>query len=70
MRMKSHLTNKEEKIMRHIIIRSIMGLVWIGSGVAMAIQGQGTNAILPSVVGAAFLYSAVTMWKKRNKDVQ
>lgn len=56
--------------MRHIIIRSIMGLVWIVAAVAMAIQGQGTNAILPSVVGAAFLYSAVSMWKKGKKDIQ
>ena len=56
--------------MRHIIVRSFMGLVLIAAGVVMAVQGQGTNAIFPSVIGAAFLYSAVTMWKKHKKDVQ
>ena len=50
--------------MRHIIVRSIMGLIWIIAGIIGMVNGHAENCFLSLIVGAAFIISAVSMWKK------
>ena len=53
--------------MRHIIIRGIMGLVWIAAGIIGTVNGHADNCFISLIVGAAFIISAVSMWKKNRK---
>lgn len=54
--------------MRHIIIRGIMGLIWMAAAAAGAISGSFTTAALYLILGGAFLYSAYAAWKNNNRD--
>ena len=54
--------------MRHIIVRSILGLVWIIVGVAGFVSGRIENGLFCSVMGALFLFTAFKMWKKNRQN--
>ena len=54
--------------MRHIYIRVIIGVFWIVAAAACAISGKNEMAGLYGVLGAAFLYTAYTAWKKEKDD--
>lgn len=56
------------KVMRHIVVRGIMGLVWIGVGVFGLLTGKGESSIFSILIGAAFCYSSFSMWKKSRED--
>lgn len=52
--------------MKHVIIRSIMGLIWIATGIIGLATGKGDGIVLSIIVGAAFCISAFSMWKKNH----
>ena len=58
----------EDKDMRHIIVRSILGFVWIIVGIAGLAMGRIENGIFCSVMGVAFLFTAFRMWKKNRQN--
>ena len=60
--------NMEDKDMRHIIVRSILGIVWIIVGIAGLAMGRLENGIFCSVMGALFLFTAFRMWKKNRQN--
>ena len=53
--------------MRHIIVRSIMGLVWIAAGIIGMTNGNTQNGFFCLIMGAVFIISAISMWKKNRK---
>lgn len=54
--------------MRHIIIRGIMGLIWLAAAAAGVMSGNFEMAVLYLILGAAFLYCAYAAWKKEKGD--
>ncbi len=54
--------------MKHVIIRSIIGLIWIAAGIIGLATGKGDGIVLSLVFGAAFCISAFSMWKKNHKS--
>ena len=54
--------------MRHMVFRGIMGLVWIGVGVFGLVTGKGDFSIFSILMGGAFCFSAMSMWKKSKKE--
>ena len=50
--------------MRHSVIRLVMGLLWIVIAVLDVVRGDYPFAALFALIGAAFLWSGYTMWKK------
>ena len=55
---------KEGKIMRHIVIRLSVGIIWLVAAVASCVQGSYLFAGGYAVLGIAFLLSAYMGWKK------
>ena len=55
---------KEGKIMRHIVIRLAVGVIWLVAAVASCVQGSYLFAGGYAVLGIAFLLSAYMGWKK------
>ena len=51
--------------MRHIIIRLIVGIVWLIAAVVCCLQENYPFAGLYALLGIAFLLSAYTGWKKK-----
>ena len=47
--------------MRHIVIRSIMSLVWVVVAIASLVNGSALMALVYGVVGAAF---GINAWKQ------
>ena len=58
----------EEQIMRHFIIRLILGIILLIVAVVSGVKSNMTNVILYAVLGILFLISAYTLWKKEKKD--
>lgn len=54
--------------MRHIVVRSIMALAWIGVGVFGLVTGKGESSIFSIIMGLVFGYSAYVMWKKNREE--
>ena len=59
---------KEEIIMRHICIRCILALVWIGAAIVCGLSGSVETTAVYVIVGGVFLYSAYSAWNKMKKD--
>lgn len=55
---------RREKIMRHIMTRLIVGIVWLIAAVANCVQGSYLFAGGYAVLGITFLLSAYMGWKK------
>lgn len=53
--------------MRHIYIRGIMSLIWLAAAIVSAIAGRYAMTVLYVILSGAFLYSAYTTWKKRER---
>ncbi len=53
--------------MRHIIIRTIMALVWIAAAIVSLTKGNTQSFILGLIMGIAFGGSALMMIKKNKK---
>jgi hypothetical protein len=53
--------------MRHIIIRTVIGIVFAASAVICAVKGDLLNAVIGAAAAFAFLGSAVMLWKKSMK---
>lgn len=51
--------------MRHIMIRLIVGIVWLIAAVVCCLQENYPFAELYAVLGIAFLFSSYTGWKKK-----
>lgn len=63
----NNTTDKEEKNMRHIIIRTIAGIVFAATAVISAVKGDLTNAVISAAGALAFLGSAAMLYKKSRK---
>ena len=50
--------------MRHVIIRSILALIWLAEAIANGVSGNLEMAALYVLMGGAFGYSAYASWKK------
>lgn len=59
---------KEELIMRHVYIRGIFALIWLAAALVTGISGNLAMAALYILIGALFLYSTYSMWKKEKKN--
>lgn len=59
--------NMEDKDMRHIIVRSILGIIWIIVGVVGFATAKVENGLFCSVMGVLFLFTAFKMWKKNKQ---
>ena len=59
----------EDKDMRKVIIRLVMGLVWIGVAVAGMVMGRDGN-LLYALMGAAFIFSAFSHSKKNKGEAK
>jgi len=55
---------KEEKRMRHIYIRGMIGLIWLSAAIICGISGNFPMMGLYIVLAGVFLYSAYSAWKK------
>lgn len=55
---------KEEKNMRHICIRGIIGLVWLIAAIVCGGSGRFSMMGFAIILAGAFLYSAYAAWKK------
>ncbi len=54
--------------MRHIIIRSIMAIIWIVVAAASLINGGGMLALVYVAVGVFFGINAIKMYKKMKEE--
>lgn len=54
--------------MRHIVIRSIMSLVWVVAAIAGFAKGNLGLAIIYAIVGVAFGLNAWKQYKKLKED--
>ncbi|MCI8710856.1 MAG: hypothetical protein HFH23_00965 [Ruminococcus sp.] len=54
--------------MRHVWIRGIMGLIWLGAAVVSGFSGGFETTLLYLVLGGVFFYSAYATWKKEKDD--
>lgn len=50
--------------MRHIYIRGFIGVIWFAAAVVCGMSGKLEMAGLYVILGAVFLYTAYTAWKK------
>ena len=50
--------------MRHVYIRGILAVVWLGAAVISGMSGRFEMALLYIALGGVFFYSAYTTWKK------
>jgi len=53
--------------MRHVLIRGIMGLIWLASAIISGVSGNLEMSSLYVILGGVFLYSSYTTWKKDYK---
>lgn len=54
--------------MRHMYFRLLLGLVWIGVAVFGLATGNVGMAGLFGLVGAIYVSSAISMWKKEKEN--
>lgn len=54
--------------MRHIYIRGILTLIWLIAALISGISGNLEMTMLYIVIGALFLYSTYSIWKKEKKN--
>jgi len=59
---------KEETVMRHVVIRGILALIWLAAAVVSGLSGNLEWAGLYVLMGAAFGYSAWACWEKAKND--
>lgn len=50
--------------MRHVLIRGIMGLIWLAAAVVSGVSGNLGMAVLYLLLGGVFWYFAYAEWKK------
>lgn len=50
--------------MRHVYFRSILALVWLVAALISGLSGNLEMSVLYIIIGAFFLCSAHSMWKK------
>lgn len=53
--------------MRHVLIRGIMGLIWLAAAIISGVSGNLEMSSLYVILGGVFLYSSCTTWKKDYK---
>lgn len=51
--------------MYHIIFRTFLAIVWMVVAIVCGVKGNGQMAAVYGAIGIAFLYSAISMKKKR-----
>ena len=52
-------------VMRHMLMRLVIGLVWIVAAVISIVKLNFSMAICSGIVGIFFLYNAYSIWRKR-----
>lgn len=50
--------------MRHVIIRLLIGIVWLIAAVFCGVQENFMFAAIYAILGVVFLFSAYSIWKK------
>ena len=50
--------------MRHVYIRGILALIFLASAIVSGVSGSLEMTALYVIMGALFLYSAYSTWKK------
>jgi len=50
--------------MRHMLMRLVIGLVWLAAAIVSAVTLNFSMVIFFGVMGVAFLFSAYSIWKK------
>ena len=53
--------------MRHIVIRGMMGLIWLAAAVVCGLSNRFPMAVLYLILCGVFLYSSYTAWKKEKE---
>lgn len=53
--------------MRHVYIRSILALIWLGAAIVSGMSGNLEMSAIYVILGGVFLYSAYSTWKKNGK---
>ncbi len=51
--------------MKHMLMRLIIGLVWLAAAIISAVTRNVSMVIFYGMMGGAFLYSAYSIWRKR-----
>lgn len=54
--------------MRHIWIRGILSLLWLGAAIVSGASGRLETAALYCLMGGMFFYSAYAAWKKEQDN--
>ncbi len=54
--------------MRHVLIRGIMGLIWLAAAVVSGVSGNFGMAVLYLLLGVVFWYFAYAEWKKETHN--
>ncbi len=54
--------------MHHVVIRGVLGLIWLTAAIVSGIAGSFETAFLYVVLGGVFLYSAYAIRKKDQED--
>ncbi len=54
--------------MRHVLIRGIMGLIWLAAAVVSGVSGNLGMAVLYLLLGVVFWYFAYSEWKKETHN--
>lgn len=58
----------EEEIMRHFYFRLVLGIVFLLCAVYSFVTANIAFAMLYIILGAVFLFSAYTIWKKNKEN--
>ena len=53
--------------MRHVIIRLLIGIVWLIAAVFCGVQENFMFAAIYAILGVVFLFSAYSIWKKEKE---
>lgn len=54
--------------MRHCYFRLVLGIIWLLAAVVSGVSANIPFALLYTVLGIVFLYSAYSIWKKEKDN--
>lgn len=54
--------------MKRMVMRTLIGLIWLAAAAAFLFQANYMMAMVGLAAGAAYLCAACSMWKKEGKQ--
>ena len=51
--------------MKRMVMRTLIGLIWLAAAAACLFQANDMMAVVGLAAGAAYLYAACSMWKRK-----